>query len=100
MRSHYANITGIAKVLRAQRYSVGKLNYALFHQSIGLKVLRSLTMVRARLYLLNSSIISLISRPRTSRVSNILPKAVNHSFKRRSNYGSDSGVKEYLCVSN
>ena len=62
-RSHSADIAGIANVSKAQRYSVGKVDWASFYYLIRLKVFGSSIGVGSRLYLVNSLVSVSISKP-------------------------------------
>jgi len=62
-RSHSADIAGIANVSKAQRCSVGKVDWALSYYLIGLKVFRSSIGVGSQSYLVNLSVSVFISKP-------------------------------------
>src|SRR3954449_12887208 len=62
-RSHSADIAGIANVSKAQRYSVGKVDWVSFHHLIGLKAFGSSIGVGSRSYLVNSSVSVSIGKP-------------------------------------
>jgi hypothetical protein len=55
-RSHSADMAGTANMSKAQRYSIGKADWASFHYLIGLKAFRSLIGVGSRSYLVTSKI--------------------------------------------
>jgi hypothetical protein len=86
--SHSADIAGIARVLKAQRCSVGKSILKLFHQSMGLNVFRSPTDSGVELYLANSSRLS-SDKPIISRRKILLESLLNEFLGK---YGKYSDV--------
>jgi hypothetical protein len=93
--SHSADIAGITKVLKAQRYSVEKSILELFHQSMGLNVFRSPTDSDVELYLANSSRLS-SDKPIISRRKISLKSLLNEFLDKYDKY-SDVYTSRYFA---